>query len=141
MANAYAEQEHFHMKQYGGRLYPEMNGELHLLAKKYPLFIVSNCLAGYIENFLHQHDLGYLFTDHECSGATGKPKADNIGMIIRRNQLMTPVYIGDTMGDCDAAQKNRLPFIFAEYGFGKVDQAEYIISHIKELEGVLQIIP
>ena len=141
MANAYAQEEQFHMKQYGGKLYPDMKDELHSFVKKYPLFIVSNCLAGYIENFLEQHDLGYLFTDHECSGATGKPKADNIGMIISRNQLKNPVYIGDTMGDFDAARKNEVPFIFSAYGFGKVDEARYIINHIKELEGVLEIIP
>lgn len=140
MANAYAKEEQFHMREYGGKLYPDIKSELQLLVKKYPLFIVSNCLAGYIENFLQQHKLGHLFTDYECSGATGKPKAVNIGMIIARNQLKRPVYIGDTMGDFDAARKNKIPFIFSSYGFGKVDQTEYIIDHINELEEILELI-
>ena len=140
MANAYAEEERFHMKEYGGRLYPGINEELHSLVKKYPLFIVSNCLAGYIENFLEQHNLVHLFTDYECSGATGKSKADNIGLIISRNQLKTPVYIGDTMGDFEAARKIQIPFIFSVYGFGDVDDARYSINNIPELESVLELI-
>jgi len=140
MASAYAAEEQFHMREYGGKLYPDIKDELQSLVKKYPLFIVSNCLAGYIENFLQQHDLGHLFTDYECSGVTGKPKADNIEMIIVRNQLKNPVYIGDTMGDFDAARKNQIPFIFSAYGFGKVDGAQYSINNIRELESFLELI-
>ena len=137
MADAYAGQEKIHMKEYGGKLYPEVRELLTELAEKYPLFIVSNCLSGYIENFLQQHLLEQLFTDYECSGNTGRPKAENIGMIIARNQLKNPVYVGDTMGDFEAAKKNGIPFIYAEYGFGRVDEAEYAINHIKELKGIL----
>jgi phosphoglycolate phosphatase len=137
MANAYAEQEKFHMKEYGGKLYPDVRELLTQLSEIYPLFIVSNCLSGYIENFLQQHQLEHLFADFECSGNTGRPKAENIGMIISRNQLKNAVYVGDTMGDFEAAKKNGIPFIYAEYGFGKVDEAEYAINHIKELKGIL----
>ena len=110
------------------------------LAKKYPLFIVSNCLSGYIENFLDQHQLEHLFTDHECSGNTGRPKAENIGMIVDRNQLKNPVYVGDTMGDFEAAKKNEIPFIYAEYGFGKVDSALYSINHFQQIQDTLKTI-
>ncbi|MDB5023140.1 MAG: family hydrolase [Mucilaginibacter sp.] len=140
MAMAYAEQEAFHMKNYGGHLYPNAKEELILLAKTYPLFIVSNCLAGYIENFLHQHGLESVFTDFECSGLTGKPKAENIAMIISRNQLESPVYIGDTLGDFEAAKQNRMPFIHAAYGFGKVSENKYKINNLKQLENVLKTI-
>jgi phosphoglycolate phosphatase len=140
MALAYGEEEAFCMKNYGGKLYPGAKGQLQALAKKYPLFIVSNCLAGYIENFVQQHSLESLFTDHECSGNTGKPKADNIAMIISRNQLKNPVYIGDTTGDFEAARQNNIPFIHASYGFGVVEDHDYVINSLSELEEVLETI-
>jgi phosphoglycolate phosphatase len=137
MANAYAEQEKFHMKEYGGKLYPDVRGLLTELSERYRLFIVSNCLSGYIENFLEQHQLEHLFTDYECSGNTGRPKAENIGMIINRNQLKTPVYIGDTIGDFEAAKKNNIPFIYAEYGFGRVEGHDCVANSFAEITIVL----
>jgi len=134
MANAYAEQEKFHMREYGGKLYPDVRELLTELAEKLPLFIVSNCLSGYIENFLQQHQLGFLFKDFECSGNTGRPKAENIGMIISRNQLKNPVYVGDTMGDFEAAKKNQIPFIYAEYGFGEAEGHNYAASDFAQIQ-------
>lgn len=138
MAAAYAEQEKLHMKNFGGKLYPGVKSQLELLSEKYPLFIVSNCLTGYIENFLDQHRLGNLFADYECIGVTGRPKAENIEMIISRNELRSAVYIGDTIGDFEAAKKNQLPFIYAEYGFGDVIDAPHVINNFTELEEVLK---
>lgn len=140
MADAYAEQEKFHMREYGGKLYPDVRELLSELSEKYQLFIVSNCLSGYIENFLQQHQLEHLFTDYECSGNTGRPKAENIGMIIDRNQLKNPVYVGDTMGDFDAARKNDISFIYAEYGFGEVEGHDYAINNFRQIESILQAI-
>jgi phosphoglycolate phosphatase len=111
---------------------------LQRLAKEYRLYIVSNCLAGYIENFLQMYRLDALFTDHECSGFTGKPKGENIAMIIMRNELKSPLYIGDTPGDFAASAENRMPFIHAGYGFGKVPGAEWKVSGLGELGEVLR---
>lgn len=140
MADAYAEQEKFHMEAYGGKLYPGVSELLRDLAEVYRLFIVSNCISGYIENFLRQHRLDYLFSDYECSGNTARPKAENIGMIISRNQLQNPVYVGDTMGDFEAAKRNQIPFIYAEYGFGRVTGALFTARHFQELKGILELI-
>ncbi|HEY4196815.1 MAG TPA: HAD-IA family hydrolase, partial [Mucilaginibacter sp.] len=132
------EEEAYCMKNYGGKLYPGAKDQLESWAKKYPLFIVSNCLAGYIENFVQQHNLESIFMDHECSGNTGKPKADNIAMIISRNQLKNPVYIGDTTGDFEAAKQNHIPFIHAAYGFGLVEGHDHVIRNLDELEDVIR---
>lgn len=137
MADAYAEQEKFHMREYGGKLYPDVRELLAELAEKHPLFIVSNCLSGYIENFLQQHQLEHLFIDYECSGNTGRPKAENIRMIIDRNQLKTPVYVGDTIGDFEAAKKNDISFIYAEYGFGKVEGHDYAANSFADILDII----
>ena len=67
------------------------------------------------------HDVEKFITDFECIGRTGKPKSENIKLIVERNHLQNPVYVGDTQWDCDAATAADVPFIFAAYGFGKVE--------------------
>lgn len=121
------------LRQLGGRLYPHVNAVLPVLQNRYPLFIVSNCLSGYIENFLSFFGLQDLFTDFESSGNSGMPKHDNIRLIIERNRLQSPVYIGDTTWDQEAAQKAGVPFVFAAYGFGDVKGSEWQLSGFGDL--------
>ncbi len=125
------------IKASGGVLYHGLEETLKILVRKYNLYIVSNCQAGYIEAFYGYHGLGTYFKDFECSGNTGKSKTENVKMVIERNTLSKPIYIGDTMGDYIAAMGNNIPFIFAEYGFGEVPKAEYTIHTIEDLKGLL----
>ncbi|HEY8780578.1 MAG TPA: HAD family hydrolase [Mucilaginibacter sp.] len=108
----------------GGELYPALDETLEYLAAKYKLFIVSNCQNGYIEVFLHISQMGHHFMGHQCYGTKGNPKSENIKDIIKDHNLSAPVYVGDTMGDYDAAAKADVPFIFADYGFGLVEKGQ-----------------
>lgn len=105
----------------GGILYPRLEETLAQLARTYKLFIVSNCVEGYIQAFFAAHGLGKYFTDFEYPGRTGKAKAENITSVVKRNNLKQPVYVGDTQGDYDAATAAGVPFIHAAYGFGRID--------------------
>ncbi len=105
----------------GGILYPGFAEAITYLASKYKLYIVSNCQSGYIEIFLKHCPLAHCFLGHQCYGTKGLPKADNIKDIVADHHLQAPVYIGDTKGDRDAATKAGVPFIFAAYGFGVVE--------------------
>ena len=103
------------------------------LAKTYDLYIVSNCQCGYIEQFLRKTQLEAYIKDIECFGNTGKNKGENIRLLVKRNSLKAPVYIGDTKGDCDASKEAGVPFIFASYGFGNVTEyAESFILRVRE---------
>lgn len=115
------------LHKYGGILYEGVEKTLKNLAKSHSLFIVSNCQDGYIESFLAFNNFGDLFTDFESYGRTRKPKAENIKLIMERNNLSTEstVYIGDTQTDYNSAKMNHLPFIFCGYGFGKLETPEY----------------
>lgn len=42
--------------------------------------------------------------------------------MLERNNISKSVYVGDTVKDFESAKKNGLPFIWAEYGFGKCDK-------------------
>ena len=94
------------------------------LSAKVPLFIVSNCQAGYIELVIKKLGLEDYITDFECFGNNGLPKDKNIRLVVERNSLKAPVYVGDTQGDFDACKLAGVPFVWAEYGFGKIDLAD-----------------
>jgi phosphoglycolate phosphatase len=72
-------------------------------------------------------------TDYECFGNTGKSKGENIKLLMKRNNLDDAVYIGDTQGDYEASVFAGIPFVFASYGFGSVENYYLAISDIKEL--------
>ena len=122
----------------GGELYPALDETLAFLAGKYRLFIVSNCQSGYIEVFFKISRMEHYFAGHQCFGTKGNPKAENIKDIVNDHNLEAPVYIGDTMGDYDSATKAGVPFIFADYGFGKVEEGQIAtISNFSELKELL----
>lgn len=107
-----------YLAQHGGALYPGVPQMLAALAAQAPLFIVSNCQDGYIQSFLTWSGLGRLFQDFECEGRTGLSKAENIRLVVQRNGLHSPVYIGDTALDEASACAAGCPFVHAAYGFG-----------------------
>lgn len=117
----------------GGQLYDNLEKVLSLLSQKYKLYIVSNCQAGYIEAFYRFHKLDRFFLDYENPGRTGLSKGENIKLVMDRNNLISPVYVGDTEGDRKAAMHAGIPFVYAEYGFGEVEDHDYKIEDLKEL--------
>lgn len=123
--------------QMGGDLFPGVREGLAVLAGKYPLFIVSNCQAGYIETFLSWSGLSGLFKDHECWGNTGLGKTENLDRLMKRNGLRCPVLVGDAPGDQKAAKECGVPFIFAEYGFGHCPAPNGSVKKFEELLNLL----
>jgi phosphoglycolate phosphatase len=124
------------VSQFGGNLYPGVSDGLKVLAKRSPLFLVSNCQTGYIEAFVNSHGFEGLFRDYECWGNTGKSKTENLSDLIDRNDIRSPVYIGDTFGDFDAAMNLNIPFIQVTYGFGDPISECTRISRFSDLVGL-----
>lgn len=114
------EAEHKALLKKCAPLYEGLEDTLKELSKRFPLYIVSNCQAGYIEVFLEASGFGHYFSGHLCPGDTGRAKAENIMQIVKEHNLSSPVYVGDTLGDFNACQTAGVPFIFASYGFGDV---------------------
>lgn len=127
-----------YLEEKGGILFDGLIETLTELKKKYKLFIVSNCEEGYIQCFLKAHKLKNFFIDYEYPGRTGLSKAENIRLVIERNHLVNPVYVGDTKGDAAAAKKAEIPFIYARYGFGEVTDYVCGLDSIKELPTALE---
>ena len=84
---------------------------------------------------IKKYHLESYITDMECCGNTGKPKWENIRLLMERNQISSvdAAYVGDTAGDSNSAAKAGIPFIFASYGYGAVDKKDLSIDHFADL--------
>lgn len=129
--------EQMYLGEHGGILYPKLEETLIALSEKYKLFIVSNCQDGYIQCFFKAHKLDKYFMDFECSGKTGLPKGENNKIIIQRNKLKNPIYVGDTNGDAESAIVAGIPFVYANYGFGNVEKYDYVIESFEDLLAIV----
>lgn len=110
------------------------------LSQKIPVFIVSNCQSGYIEVVMEKNGIADCIRDFECFGNTGLLKDENINLIVKRNNLKAPVYVGDTQGDYEACKKAGVPFIWAAYGFGHPEDDDYYyfkLEKFQQLESLL----
>lgn len=128
------EVENEYIRTHGGKLLKGLEETLQKLKQAgYHLYIVSNCQVGYIEAFLEYHKLGSYFDDFESYGGTGKPKGDNIRLVVERNHLDKAVYLGDTQGDYEATMQAGLPFIHARTGYGTINVEVPFIRELSEL--------
>lgn len=119
-------------------LFPGVVEAIKKLSEESHLFIVSNCESGYIELFMEKAGIEKYITDYECFGDTGKSKGENIKLVIERNHLDDAIYVGDTQGDYEATVVAGIPFVFAKYGYGSVEDYDLAINQITELLDVYQ---
>ena len=133
LLNICLEQENNYLEQHPGIFYDGVIETIKKLSEKHPLFIVSNCQRGYIEVTIKSGGIESCIKDHLCFGETQVSKGQTLLMLMERNGLKEPVYVGDTQGDANACREAGIPFIFAEYGFGNVPDAEIRIHAFSEL--------
>jgi len=114
--------------------YPTVIETVKKLAGKIPVYVVSNCQAGYIQLTLKKTGLTDCVKDFVCFGDNEKSKGENIQLIVERNNLKNPVYVGDTQGDCDSCKMAKVPFVWAKYGFGTADEYVLAVEQFSEIE-------
>lgn len=129
--------ENAYLREHGAVLYPRLRETMEKLKESYRLFIVSNCQSGYIEAFLDYYGFEELFEDIECYGNNGFKKGDNIRLVVERNKLERAYYVGDIMGDYEAACEAGIGFVHAAYGFGEVAADVPRINSLSELPAVM----
>ena len=129
--------EHRYLASHPPALYDGTEETLRRLAERYPLFIVTNAQKGYIECLFEAAGIEKYFTDWLCYGDTGAQKDVTMRMLIEKNKLKNPVYVGDTQGDLDACKKADVPMIYAAYGLGEVKTPDVTINAVSELLRIL----
>ena len=118
--------------------YEGVKETLEALAKDYRLFIVSNAQCGYPELCMEKLGLTHLMEGHLCYGDTGTEKGETILELMRRHNITSAAYIGDTQGDYEATQVADIPFIWAAYGFGDPAGAAGRFTDLRQLPTTLQ---
>ena len=113
--------------------YPKVKETLEELKKKYRLFIVSNSQCGYPELCIDKLGLGDLIEGHMCFGDTGTSKGQTILTLMKKHNIQSAVYIGDTQGDREACLEAKVPFIFCTYGLGQAESWDAKINSIADL--------
>lgn len=132
------DEENAYLLSHPPGVFEEVPGMLAALkAQGIPVYIVSNCQSGYIEVMLETSGLGHLIDGHLCAGDTGVPKAETLGIAIKKWNLRSPVYVGDTAGDEASAGAAGMPFIHAAYGFGTAVRPACVINSPGELPVIL----
>lgn len=91
---------------------------LERLSRRYPLFLLSNCEKGGLVNFMNHTKTRHLFMDYMEHGMNLQPKHHNLKLLIEKNKLKAPVYVGDTDSDSNQSAMANVPFVFVTYGFG-----------------------
>lgn len=127
------EREHEVLAVKSGIIFDGVVDTIKELAKKYPVCIVSNCEAGYIELVCDKLGIKDCIKDGECPGYSGLGKGDNIKLVMERNGFKDIVYVGDTQGDYEATRIAGVPFVYCKYGFGNPEGYEYSIEKFSEL--------
>lgn len=133
MADLCFQGENRALEQRAGTFYPGVLETIPKLAERFPLYIISNCQAGYIDVVLKHSGLSRCFSGWMCFDDTGLPKGENLKLLARRHGLKDPVYVGDTQGDWEACQSAGMPMIFASYGLGQVRDELPAIQRFDEL--------
>jgi len=133
--------EHQYLEESTDELtYPKVKETIAELSKDYNIYIVSNCQDGYIELVNRKTGIGEYIKDWDCFGVTRLPKSGTIRLVVERNNLVADetIYIGDTMGDYLATKEAGLRFLFAEYGFGEVENPDLRASSFEDIKNALK---
>lgn len=71
----------------------------------------------------------------------GKPYPDQINIALKRARIkrQKTLYVGDMYVDYLLAKKSKINFVFAKYGYGKVDKYKYFntINSFKDLKSIV----
>lgn len=116
-----------------GKLYPNEKEVLAKLKEEYDLYIVSNSDKGYIENYLNACKMEHYFKGHLCAGDTSLDKGENIRLLMKKESIDEVIYVGDTLKDYLECQKAKVHFVYASYGFGKIEEDVNKIDSLDEL--------
>jgi len=137
------EEEHRALRAGGAALLPGVAAALEALrARGVRLGIASNCGQDYLTAMLEDLGLESWVDEARCLDSAGvRTKADMVADLLERFGTRAAVFVGDRLGDRDAAWENGLPHVHSSRGFapaGEDVQAEATIEGMDELVPLLE---
>ena len=120
------------MPTLGGLLYPSVKECLEKLHNKYRLFMLSNCSSKGLLNFVNYTGTAHLFDGLLTQGERPCEKSDNLRYMAQEYLLKCPTYVGDTQADCDQCHAADMPFVYADWGFGQCNDADWRFATIDD---------
>ena len=120
------------------RVYPGMNRDFLIRLKGMDgmLCIATMKTERQVQSLLETIGLSEVFDLVKCADEEGKyTKQAMVSDIIKAygREGNTFYMIGDTEGDHQAAIYNRVHFIYANYGYGDVENADYTINLVEDI--------
>ena len=125
--------EELEVGKQGGIFYEDVFDGVRRLSSRYQLFLISNCQDWYLDIFFGFSKLKSSFKDFDCYGLSRLTKEPMLKRIKANYFLQTPVYIGDTSGDEEAARAAGIDFCHVVYGFGIPTQPCLSFNSFREL--------
>jgi len=121
------------IRSQGGKFYDSLLETLNALARRYQLYLVSNCQRWYLDLFFELSGTRSFFKDSDCFGNSNRNKPEMLKNLKQEQGLSKPVYVGDTGLDEEAAREAGYAFIHAGYGFGKAKAPDLVIDSLQDL--------
>ena len=117
----------------GGEPYPGMQEGMGKLSERYKIFLLSNCGANGLPNFMQFTGIGAYVCDYLSYGMRRGTKSENLSYLRQKHNLQMPVYVGDTQSDCNNAHQAGMPFVYASYGFGNCESYDLKVDRFADI--------
>ncbi len=117
----------------GGEPYPGMQEGMGKLSERYKIFLLSNCGANGLPNFMQFTGIGAYVCDYLSYGMRRGTKSENLSYLRQKHNLQMPVYVGDTQSDCNNAHQAGMPFVYASYGFGNCEGYDLKVDRFADI--------
>ncbi|MDO8499554.1 MAG: HAD hydrolase-like protein [bacterium] len=121
----------------GGKIYPGVIRGIKKLATQYKIFLVSNCEDWYLNLFLDFSGLKSTLTGWDCYGLSMLTRQQMLSKTRSNFDLVNSLYVGDTMGDEQAAKEAKMEFAHVTYGFGPVSAGARSFNSFDALVGYM----
>lgn len=119
--------------------FPGVIKNLKNLKKIYKLAIVTSKDALRTKYFIKKLKINFDYVSCPAEGLRGKPYPDQINLVLKKLKISNKytLYVGDTIIDYKCAKLAKVKFIYAKYGFQKINFKKNIINSFSELNKFL----
>ena len=132
------EEEHRLLAAGGAAWMPGAQAALaELVRRGVRIGVASNCSQAYLDHMLNVLGVGRFATEARClDSARVRDKGDMIESLLESFDTRSAVFVGDRVGDRDAAWSNGIPHVHCAFGFAgrsETIEAEAVIEDLGEL--------